>query len=234
MNAHPSSTVGDMRNEVVYVVDDDAENRGLLEQLLESVDLAVESCATAAAFLAAYEPARVSCLILDVRMPGMSGLELQRMLNSAGAILPVIMVSAHADVTTAVTAMKAGAFDFLVKPFDNQEVLDLVHRALAHARSEDERRRWHAEIVERYRTLTGREREVTRLVVAGEPNKRIAHVLGVSGKTVEYHRARIMEKMQAASLPELVRMALVVDAAAPDDAAPAPGNGAAPNPWSGT
>lgn len=199
-----------MAKEIVYVVDDDADNRHLLEQLLASVDLAVDGCATAAEFLAKYDADDVACLILDVRMPGMSGLELQRILNQGSADLPIIMVTAHADVPTAVTAMKAGAFDFLVKPFGNHEVIDLVHRALAQARSDHEKQRELAEVVERYRSLTDREKEVFGLVVAGEPNKRIAHALSISNKTVEYHRARLMEKMQAASLPELVRMSLLV------------------------
>ena len=196
-------------DQAVFVVDDDDEVRDSLSVLLESVGLSVESFGSAQQFLDVYDPERPGCLILDIRMPGMSGIELQSRLSEKRAILPVIVITGHGDVSLAVQAMKGGAVDFLQKPFDEQALLDRVHQALA----DDARRR--SELVERrgvldrLATLTPREREVMELIVDGKANKNVAAELGVSQRTVEIHRARVMEKTEAGSLAHLVRMALL-------------------------
>lgn len=192
----------------VFVVDDDDAVRDALALLFRSVGLQAEVFASAPAFLAAHDAARPGCLVLDIRMAGMSGLELQRELISHGSILPVIFVTGHGDVTMAVQALQDGAVDFVQKPFRDQDLLDKVQHAIeldARSRADLARR---AEILERIRALTAREREVMERVVEGNPNKAIAYDLGISERTVEVHRARVMEKMQASSLPHLVRMVL--------------------------
>ena len=195
--------------QTVFVVDDDEEVRDSLSLLLESVGLAVASHASAHEFLDAYDPDRSGCLVLDVRMPGMSGVELLDRLNELHSILPVIIITGHGDVPMAVKAMKAGAVDFLQKPFNEQELLDRVNQAL-----EDDagRRRELGErrgVLDRLQTLTPRERQVMELIVDGKANKNVAGELGVSQRTVEIHRARVMEKTRASSFAHLVRMALV-------------------------
>ena len=198
---------------VVYVVDDDAAVREALVSLLQSVGQTAEAFESAAAFLAADCPEGPACVILDVRLPARSGLDLQRDLRARGVATPVIFISGHADVTMAVGAMKAGAVEFLTKPFRDQDLLDAVHRAL----DVDRARLRDAGELARFRrlreTLSPREREVMALVVSGQANKQIATTLSISEITVKVHRAQVMRKMEARSLPELVRIADRLDVA---------------------
>jgi len=194
--------------ETVVVVDDDEAVRASLRLLMKSVGLAVETHASAGEFLAAYNPAQPGCLVLDVRMPGMSGLELQEQLNLKGAIIPVIFVTGHGDVPMAVEAMQHGAFDFLQKPFRDQDLLDRIQRALARDRENRAQLLQKDQIRTRLESLTPREKEVLALMTRGRPNKLMAADLGLSQRTIEIHRARVMEKMQASSLAQLVRMTL--------------------------
>ncbi len=190
----------------VFVVDDDDAMRDSLSYLLQSVGLAVEAFPSAEHFLAAYDPARPGCLVLDVRMPGMSGLELQQILIERGSALPVIVITGHGDVPMAVRAMRAGAIDFIEKPFNNQALLDRVTAAIRTSTAAmAEQARAH-EIRARLATLSPREREVALLVGTGKQNKVIAHELGISQKTVEVHRHNAMEKMQATTGADLARM----------------------------
>src|SRR5579872_5945384 len=190
----------------VFVVDDDEGVRNSLRFLLKSVGLATRALPSAAEFLEVYKPSQPGCLVLDVRMPGMRGLELQQQLNLRGAVIPVIFITGHGDIPMAVEAMQQGAFDFLQKPFRDQDLIERIQRALTRDKAS------RAELSERSRgrvrlaSLTPREREVLGLVTSGKPNKIMAAELGVSQRTVEIHRARVMEKMQASSLAQLVRM----------------------------
>ncbi|MGQ0384549.1 MAG: response regulator transcription factor [Gammaproteobacteria bacterium] len=196
----------------VFVVDDDAGVRGALVLLLKSLNLPCRAYGSAPEFLAEYDPESPGCALLDVRMPGMSGLELQQELNRRGALLPVIFITGHGDVPMAVEAMQHGAFDFLQKPFRDDELLDRVRRALAR---DGELRAAVGEkgrIRERLARLTSRERQVLALMTAGKPNKVMAAELSVSQRTVEIHRAHVMRKLGARSLAQLVRMTLVADA----------------------
>jgi two-component system, LuxR family, response regulator FixJ len=189
---------------LVYLVDDDEAIRDSLGLLLRSVGLACEVYASALDFLAAYDPSRHSCVIADIRMPGLSGLELQQRLNEQRAEVPVIFITGHGDVPMAVNAMKSGASDFIQKPFRDQDLIDRIHKALA---KDSERRASRAQedvIRERLSALTPRETEVMRRVVRGQANKVIALDLGVSQRTVELHRARVMRKLKMRSLAELV------------------------------
>jgi FixJ family two-component response regulator len=200
---------------VVFVVDDDEAVRASVAMLLESVSLAVRTYASGREFLAAYRD-EAGCLVLDLRMPGVSGLELQQQLAGRGIHLPIVFLTGHGDVPDAVAAMRAGAIDFIRKPFRDQELLDRVQEAIevnqrARAEADDVGR-----IRERLATLTPREREVLDRVVRGEPNKAIAQDLGVSERTIEIHRSRAMSKMGASSLAELVRLVLRVESRAPD------------------
>jgi two-component system response regulator FixJ len=192
----------------VIVIDDDEAVRGSLKLLLRSVKLPVAVYASAQEFLPSYAIDQPGCLVVDVRMPGMSGLELQQQLNLRGAMIPVIFITGHGDISMAVEAMRQGAFDFLPKPFRDQELLDRVQRAL----EKDAANRREIAQTQRVRelldTLTPREREVLELVTSGKPNKVMAAELGVSQRTVEIHRARVMEKMHANSLAQLVRMVM--------------------------
>ena len=191
----------------VFIVDDDAAVRRFLSGLIQSVELRVEAFASARDFLEAYEPGQPGCLVLDVRMPGMSGLELQRELAERAIDLPVIVLTGHGNVQVAVHAMKAGAVDFVEKPFDNELLLDRIQKAVAESvRARGERIK-RIEIAERMQLLTPREREVLDLVVAGQTNKGVARRLDISEKTVEIHRANVMRKMKAKSLADLVKMA---------------------------
>ncbi len=191
----------------VFIVDDDDAVRRFLSGLIESVELRVETFASARDFLEAYEPGRPGCLVLDVRMPGMSGLELQRELAEQAIDLPVIILTGHGNVQLAVHAMQAGAIDFVEKPFDNELLLDRIQRAVAvNVRAGSERIK-RIEIAERMQLLTPREREVLDLVVAGQTNKGVARHLDISEKTIEIHRANVMRKMQAKSRANLVKMA---------------------------
>jgi RNA polymerase sigma factor (sigma-70 family) len=197
----------------VFVVDDDQAMRTSLQWLIESTGMSVRTYESADVFLASYYPGRPGCLLLDVRMPGMSGLELQSHLAREGYRLPVILITGHGDVAMAVKAMKAGAVDFIEKPFHDEDLLRSIGRALDHDRRHRANQNARAEIAARLAELTPREHEVMAMVTDGKSNKDIAAALGVSAKTVEAHRARVMEKMRAESLAELVRMALI---AAPD------------------
>lgn len=197
----------------VFVVDDDQAMRTSLQWLIESTGMSVQTFDSADAFLANYYPGRAGCLLLDVRMPGMSGLELQAYLAREGYRLPVILITGHGDVAMAVRAMKAGAVDFIEKPFHDEDLLRSIRNALEYDQKTRASRSAKAEVAMRLAELTPREHEVMGMVTDGKSNKEIAAALGVSAKTVEAHRARVMEKMRADSLAELVRMALI---AAPD------------------
>ena len=196
----------------VYVVDDNAAVRRFLSGLIQSVGLRVETYATAQEFLDAYEAGSPGCLLLDIRMPGMSGLELQAELERREIDLPVIILTGHGDVKIAVHAMKAGAVDFIEKPFNNELLLHGLQKAIADSLRSGGARLRRQEILQRVETLTNRERQVLDIVAAGETNKGVARRLGISEKTVEIHRAKVMEKMQAKSLAELVKMASVLEA----------------------
>lgn len=195
-------------NPIVHVVDDDEPICRALRMLLHSVEIGVETHHSAAAFLEKWNPEIPGCVVLDVRMAGMSGLELQDHLLAHEATIPVIFITAHADVSLAVRAMRNGAFDFIEKPFTDQEILDTINRALEHDREERESRVRRAAILSRVESLTPREREVMELVLRGKANKMIAYELGISERTVEIHRARMMRKMEAPSLANLVQIGL--------------------------
>jgi two-component system response regulator FixJ len=194
----------------IFVVDDDAAVRDALKLLLRSVGHAVETFGSAQEFLDAYGEDRAGCLVLDIRMPGMSGLELQQKLNEKHSILPIIFITGHGDVPMAVEAMQAGAVDFIQKPFRDQDLIDRINQALEKDGSNRAALGERNDIRRRLETLTPREREVLDLVVHGKANKVIAGDLKLSQRTVEIHRARVMEKMQASSLAHLVRMVLEV------------------------
>jgi len=191
---------------IVYIVDDDDEVRESLADLVDSVGLATETFPNAAAFLSRFSDDQRGCLLLDIRMPGMSGLELQQTLEDRGSRLPVIFITGHGDVPMAVAAMRRGAVDFIEKPYRDQELLDRINAAVELGqRRQDEQAEVEA-IAKRYATLTPREREVMGLIVQGQANKVIALDLGLSQRTVEVHRARVMEKMGVRSLAQLVRV----------------------------
>jgi two-component system, LuxR family, response regulator FixJ len=198
----------------VFIVDDDEAVRNSLRLLLKSVGLAAVALPTAQEFLSKYDPKQPGCLILDVRMPGMSGLELQEQLNVRGAMIPVIFITGHGDIPMAVEAMQQGAFDFLQKPFRDQDLIDRIQRALTKDQTNRAELKEKSGVHERLQTLTPREREVLTLVTTGKPNKIMAADLGVSQRTVEIHRARVMEKMHASSLAQLVRMVMDLNEAA--------------------
>jgi FixJ family two-component response regulator len=192
----------------VFVVDDDEAVRTSLRLLLKSVGLPVETYAAAQEFLDQFDPDRAGCLVLDIRMPGISGLELQQNLNDQHSIMPIVFITGHGDVPMAVEAMQAGAVDFIQKPFRDQDLIDRINRALEKDREMRNALRERDEIRRRMSQLTPREREVLELVTQGKANKVIAGDLNVSQRTVEIHRARVMEKMGANSLAHLVRMVI--------------------------
>jgi len=194
----------------IFIVDDDKDVRISLQTLLESEGFVTEAFASAKIFLASDAPTRRGCLIADIRMPDMDGLALQEELVRRKAALPVIVVTGHGDVPLAVRAMKAGAVDFLEKPYDEAVLLAAVRRALAEAEEASARAAPIQEAGARLASLTEREHEVLDLLAAGKPNKIIAYELDISPRTVEIHRARVMEKMQAKSLAELVRMVVAI------------------------
>jgi len=192
----------------VFVVDDDDAVRTSLRLLLKSVGLPVETFASAQEFLDGFDAERAGCLVLDIRMPGMSGLELQQRLNEIHAIVPIVFITGHGDVPMAVEAMQHGAVDFIQKPFRDQDLIDRINQALEKDRDNRAGLRERDTILHRIEQLTPREREVLDLVTKGKANKVIAGDLGVSQRTVEIHRARVMEKMAASSLAHLVRMVI--------------------------
>jgi RNA polymerase sigma factor (sigma-70 family) len=193
----------------VFVVDDDQAMRHSLKWLIESAGLRVRTFAAAEDFLQTYYPGQAGCLLLDVRMPGMSGLDLQSYLVREEIALPVIIITGHGDVPMAVKAMQAGAMDFIEKPFKDEDLLASIRRGIEADRKQRSERVQQAEIAMRLAELTPREHEVMDMVTGGKSNKEIAAALGVSAKTVEAHRARVMDKMRADSLAELVRMVLI-------------------------
>lgn len=198
-----------MRSEpsLVFVVDDDPSVRESLDSLLRSVGHAVHTFETAQAFFNAERGDAPSCLILDVRLPGSSGLKFQRQLTQSDIPLPIVFITGHGDVPMSVAAMKAGAVEFLIKPFRDQDLLDAVHRALDLDRTSRAEAAAVAGLRDRFATLTPREREILTLVTDGRMNKQIAGDLNLSEVTVKVHRAQVMQKLQARSLPDLVRIA---------------------------
>jgi two-component system response regulator FixJ len=206
-----STTMHRDRSPTVLIVDDDDAVRSSLGLLLKSFGLNTATYKSAAEFLAKVDAHQPGCAIIDVRMPGMSGLELQRELNQQGNIMPVIFITGHADVPMAVEAMQGGAFDFLQKPFLDQDLVDRVTHAMAADHANRERLKQKEDIRSRLNALTAREKEVLALVTSGKPNKIMAADLGVSQRTVEIHRAHVMDKMGATSLAHLVRMRMLLD-----------------------
>jgi RNA polymerase sigma factor (sigma-70 family) len=193
----------------VFIVDDDQAVARSLRWLIESVQLKVETFASAQAFLDGYDAAKPGCLVLDVRMPGMSGIELQERLTAQRIRVPIIFITGHGDVQMAVRAVQAGAFDFIEKPFNDQDLLDRMQRAISFDSERRERDTQRAQLRALFASLTPREREVMDLVVEGMSNKAVANTLGLSAKTVEVHRAKVMEKMNARSVSDLVRMSML-------------------------
>jgi len=202
---------------VVFVVDDDQAIREATRSLLSSVGLRVETFRTAQEFLRSQRPDAPACLVLDVRLPGLSGLDLQRDLAQLGASIPIVFMTGHGDIPMSVQAMKAGAVEFLTKPFRDQQLLDAVQQAIDRDRVERRRRMEIGDLRRREESLTPREREVMALVVTGRLNKQIAAVLGTSEITIKVHRAQVMQKMRADSVAELARIAERLGVPAPGE-----------------
>jgi len=199
-----------MREPFVYIIDDDNDVRAALQLLLESVGLGVKVFENALDYLQQFDMEQPGCIILDVRMPGMSGLELQNRLGEEKYHPPIIIITGHGDVPMAVKAVQAGAIDFIEKPFNNQTMLDVVHRAIDKDANDRGLVIEKIEIEKKYQSLTPREQQVMLNVVSGMRNKVIAAELNITQSTVEAHRAKVMEKMQAKSISELMRMALIL------------------------
>jgi len=191
----------------VFIVDDDAGLRQAIHDLVESVGLRAQSFASGEDFLRAKHTSRPSCLVLDVRLPQMNGLDFQRRLVETGVETPVIFITAHGDIPMSVRALKSGAVEFLTKPFRDQDLLDAIHQALERDRVADQQQAGLHILEERFHTLTAREQEVMSLVVSGMLNKQIASGIGAAEATVKIHRGNVMRKMQAGSVVDLVRMA---------------------------
>ena len=200
-----------MPNETVFVVDDDTAVRQGLRFMLRAAGYSVEAFPSARSFLEDYDPRQGGCLLLDVQMPQMTGLELQQRINVRGWRIPVIFITGHGTVPLAISAMKAGAFDFIEKPLREDALLESIERALHWNDRAYEERLERATLQARVASLTPREREVFELVARGEPNKVIARRLGISFRTVELHRAHIIEKLQARSLSDLIRMGIIMN-----------------------
>jgi FixJ family two-component response regulator len=196
----------------VYILDDDESLRQMIAAMVNSVSYRAIEFARPEDFLSQFDPQLHACLVLDIRMPGMSGLQVQQQLNARGAILPVIFITAYGDIAMAVQAMKAGAFDFLTKPFREQDLLDRINAALQQDAENRAATRSHADLRRRRALLSQREEEVLALIVDGHSNRNAAQKLGLSERTIEIHRANIMEKMKARSLAHLVRMYLTLEA----------------------
>ena len=195
---------------IVFIIDDDPLYRRSTERLVRSVGFDVQSFETARDFLSSRRPNVPSCLILDVRLPGLSGLDLQRVLTEAGVHIPIIFVTGHGDIPMSVQAMKAGAVEFLTKPFRDQALLDAIRQAIGRDRAARRQHARNADLRRRYESLKPREREVFKCVVSGMLNKQIADELGATERTVKFHRGNIMRKMQVKSVAELVRIAEVL------------------------
>src|SRR6266436_1137853 len=200
-----------MPDKTVFVVDDDSAVRRGLRFLLRSAGYTVEAFPSALSFLQGYDPRQGGCLLLDVQMPQMTGLELQQQLNVRGWRIPVIFITGHGTVSLAIAAIKAGAFDFIEKPLREDQLLESIERALHWNDRAYEERLERATLQARAALLTPREREIFELVAAGEPNKVIARHLGISFRTVELHRAHVIEKLQARSLSDLIRMGIIMN-----------------------
>jgi len=197
-----------MSKTTVFIIDDDKHVTESMRWLIESVDYQVETYSDANSYLESFQPDRSGCLVLDVRMPGMSGLELQETMQQRDIQVPIIFITGHGDVAMAVRAMKAGAVDFLTKPVNNQLLLETINKAIVYDQHNRTRRAKSTEMLARLARLTQREREVMRLMVAGKLTKIIADELNISPNTVELHRAKVMRKMEAKTLAALVSMAL--------------------------
>jgi len=195
----------------IYIVDDDDAVRDSLCFLLKTVNLDPTTFTSGDEFLEKYDEEMTGCVLLDIRMPGTSGIEVQKKLQQLNCKLPIIFITGHGDVPMAVEAMQSGAFDFIQKPFRDQELLDRIFQALEAHEADEEEANHQRDIQHRYVSLTPREKEVMEFVVKGAANKVIAIDLGVSQRTVEIHRARVMEKMEARSLAELVRMSMLLE-----------------------
>ena len=202
-----------MNEPTVFIVDDDQAVVRSLRWLIESVKLRVETYASAQSFIDDYDSAMSGCLVLDVRMPGMSGIELQERLAAQRIRIPIIFITGHGDVQMAVRAVQAGAFDFVEKPFNDQDLLDRIQRAIAHDAGQRGKAEQRSQLKALFAGLTPREREVLDLVVEGLSNKAVANALGLSAKTVEVHRAKVMEKLHARSISDLVKLAMQNQAA---------------------